>query len=100
MGSSVNRCELSATIVERDAMRFTPAGVPALNLRLEHTSDVLEAGQVRQVRAAIKAVAFGPMAERLAAQPVGGQWRFSGFLASTRNARQVQLHIQELTAQP
>ena len=98
MGSSFNRCELSASIVERDVLRFTPAGVPALNLKLEHESEVVEAGQTRQVRAVIKAVAFGTMAERLAAQPVGSLWRFSGFLASTRHSKQLQLHIQELTA--
>jgi primosomal replication protein N len=31
-------------------MRYTPAGLPALNLKLEHESEVKEAGQTRQVK--------------------------------------------------
>ncbi len=76
-------------------MRYTPAGIPALNLKLEHASSVQEAGQARQVRVAMKAVALGGNAERLAHQAIGSSWRFTGFLASPRNARHVVFHIQE-----
>ena len=47
-------------------MRFTPAGLPAIELRLEHSSQQQEAGAQREVKAVVKAVAFGAMAERLA----------------------------------
>ena len=97
MESGANHCELTACIAELDALRYTPAGIPALNLRLEHNSSVLEAGQVRQVKASLKAVALGSMAERLVNQPIGSVWKFTGFLASTRNGKQLQLHIQEMT---
>ena len=76
-------------------MRYTPAGIPALNLKLEHASSVQEAGQARQVRVAMKAVALDGNAERLAHQAIGSSWRFTGFLASPRNARHVVFHIQE-----
>ena len=76
-------------------MRYTPAGLPALNLRLEHESSVEEAGQTRQVKTAIKAVAFGALAERLGNQAIGSVWRFSGFLATPRNGKLVVFHIQE-----
>ncbi len=76
-------------------MRYTPAGLPALDLRLEHESSVEEAGQTRQVKTAIKAVALGALAERLGVQPIGSLWRFSGFLATPRNGKLVVLHIQE-----
>lgn len=81
-------------------MRYTPAGIPALNLRLEHASSIQEAGQSRQVRAAIKAVALGGNAERLAQQAIGSNWRFTGFVATPRNARQVVFHIQEFQQEP
>jgi len=90
-----NQLVLTACIVELDALRYTPAGLPALNMRLEHESDILEAGQTRQVKAAIKAVAFGSMAERLARQVIGSAWRFNGFLATPRNGKYVVFHIQE-----
>ena len=68
MSETANLLILTASIVELEAMRYTPAGLPALNLKLEHESEVQEAGQTRQVKAAVKAVAFSAIAERLAKQ--------------------------------
>jgi primosomal replication protein N len=94
--SEVANClVLTACIAEVEALRYTPAGLPALNLKLEHESDILEAGQARQVKAAVKAVAFGALAERLVKQAIGSVWRFSGFLATPRNGKSVVFHIQE-----
>jgi primosomal replication protein N len=93
-----NRVELSAVIAEVKSLRFTPAGLPALDLLLDHESSVQEAGNQRDVKAAVKAVAFGAMAERLARQPLGSVWFFSGFLGAARNAKGVVLHIQAFEA--
>ena len=95
MSEAANLLVLKASIVELEALRYTPAGLPALNLRLEHESDVQEAGQTRQVKAALKAVAFSAIAERLAKQAPGSIWKFSGFLATPRNGKHVVFHIQE-----
>jgi len=91
----LNHVVLTAGIVEAKALRYTPAGLPALDLRLEHESSVEEAGQSRQVKAVIKAVALGSLAERLGVQAIGKVLRFSGFLATPRNGKFVVLHIQE-----
>ena len=91
-----NHVLLTASIAEAAALRFTPAGIPAIELRLEHSSQQVEAGQLRDVKALVKAQAFGPMAERLARQPIGSQWRFSGFLATPRNGKHPVLHIQDI----
>jgi primosomal replication protein N len=88
---------LSACIAELDAMRYTPAGIPALNLRLEHESETQEAGQPRQIKVAVKAVAFGAMAERLAKQAIGSVWKFSGFLGNARHGKSIVFHIQEFS---
>ena len=85
---------LSARIEQANALRYTPAGLPALDLNLEHESEVAEAGQVRQVKMAIKAVAFGSMAETLGKQAIGSSWKFTGFLAAPRNGKHPVLHIQ------
>ena len=95
MGEAANCLILTACVAELEALRYTPAGVPALNMRLEHSSSVKEAGQERQIKAAMKAVALGAMAERLAKQATGSVWRFSGFLATPRNGKHVVFHIQE-----
>jgi primosomal replication protein N len=88
---------LYAAIAELSALRYTPAGIPAIEFRLEHASQQTEAGQVRQVKAALKAMAFGALAERMAQQTLGSQWRFTGFLSSTRNGKSVALHITDLS---
>ena len=91
----MNQLVLSARVAEANALRYTPAGLPAIDLRLEHESEAVEAGQKRQVRVEVKAVAFGAAAETLARQPIGSQWRFTGFLAAPRGGKHPVLHIQE-----
>jgi primosomal replication protein N len=90
-----NTFRLHACIAELEAMRYTPAGLPALNLVLEHNSQAEEAGHIRQVKLQMKSVAVGAVAERLARQAPGSQWNFSGFLASSRNAKSIVFHIQD-----
>jgi len=90
-----NQLVLTACIAGIDSLRYTPAGLPALNIRLEHESEIQEAGQIRQVKATLKAVAFGAIAERLAKQAIASAWRFNGFLATPRNGKHVVFHIQE-----
>ena len=87
---------MTACIAEAESLRYTPAGLPAINLRLEHESQQTEAGNPQAVKAAIKAVAFGAMAERLARQNIGSLWTFSGFLASPRNCKIAVFHIQDI----
>ncbi|MDL9997116.1 primosomal replication protein N [Variovorax sp. J22P240] len=93
--AAVNQLVLTACVAELGALRFTPAGLPAVDLRLEHESTVSEAGQPRQIKAALKAVAFGAVAERLARQALGSLWRFQGFLATPGNGKHPVLHIQD-----
>ncbi|RYG26572.1 MAG: primosomal replication protein N [Burkholderiales bacterium] len=90
----MNQVLLTACIAEAAALRYTPAGLPALDLRLEHESQMVEAGQPRQVKAAVRAIAFGSSAETLVRQPIGSLWRFTGFLATPRNGKHPVLHIQ------
>ena len=91
----VNHLVLLACIAELDSLRYTPVGLPALNLRLRHESEIDEAGQIRQVKALVKAVAFGAVAERLTGQDVGSRWYFKGFLATPGKGKHVVFHIQE-----
>ena len=91
----MNRTDLTACIAELQALRYTPVGLPALDFRLEHESVIQENGQTRQVKASVKAVALGAIAERVHKQPLGSTWRFSGFLATPRNGKSVVFHIQE-----
>jgi primosomal replication protein N len=95
VGLEINHFSLTAGVAEVDALRYTPSGVPALNCKLEHASEVTEAGQVRQVKAVMKSVCFGSVAESLSRQDIGSHWRFTGFLATPRGTKQLVFHIQE-----
>jgi len=92
----MNRVLLSAQIIERKALRYTPAGLPALDLVLKHESDVVEAQIPRKVIMEIKAVAIGPIAQQLSQKEVGVPFGLAGFLGSPRAGRGVLLHITEL----
>lgn len=91
----INRLQLAARIVQASALRYTPAGLPALDLQLEHESQAEEGAGKRQVRAVLKAVALGTVAERLAPQALGSDWRFDGFVASPRQGGKLVFHIQD-----
>ncbi|MDB5743718.1 MAG: putative primosomal replication protein [Polaromonas sp.] len=92
----MNQVELTATIAELSPLRYTPAGIPAINFILEHESEMLEAGVNRQVKLTIKAVAFGTMAEQAVRLSLGKAFRFTGFLINARTSKGVVFHIQAL----
>ena len=96
----MNRVVLQAQVVERGPVRYTPAGLPALDSSLRHESQVTEAGQPRKVSLEMRAVAIGAVAERMARLAVGDTAGFAGFLGPTRNGKGVLLHITEIDASP
>lgn len=89
-----NRLVLTARIVATGVLRHTPAGIPALDLTLEHESLGQEAGQQRQVQVQVKSVALGVVAERLVAATLGAHARFEGFIAGSRRFKGIVFHIQ------
>ena len=93
----MNRMVLSAQLLERGAVRYTPAGLPAIDCRLQHASTVTEDGQPRKVSLEIKAMAIGAMSRPLGALALGQTGLFAGFLATTRNGRGLLFHITELS---
>ena len=96
----MNRLVLQAQLVERAALRYTPAGLPALDLMLKHESELSEDGQARRVSLEIKAVAIGEITRQVAQVAVGSQARFAGFLAAARNGRGIVFHVTSMAEQP
>jgi primosomal replication protein N len=92
----MNRLVLTAQLVERGALRYTPAGLPALDLSLKHESAVMQDGKPRQVWFEIKARAIGEITQRVARVEMGSTHGFAGFLGSQRNGRGVVFHVTEL----
>lgn len=94
----MNRVLLSGSVLQRSAPRYTPAGLPALDLVLQHQSEVEQAGQPRKVSLEIKALAIGDITVPLSRLPLGSEARFAGFLASARNGRGWLFHVTEVEA--
>jgi primosomal replication protein N len=89
----VNRVDLMAHVEEISPMRYTPSGLPVVECRLIHESDIEEAGIVRKVHLSLKSKAVGILAEKLIRQPLYTPLLFSGFLASGANSKSVIFHI-------
>ncbi|MCU0967054.1 MAG: primosomal replication protein N [Burkholderiaceae bacterium] len=89
----MNRLVLAARLVERGALRYTPAGLPALDFELKHESELSEDGQPRKVSMQIRSVAIGRITQSLTALELGSAGRFAGFLAAARNGRGLVFHV-------
>lgn len=92
----MNRLLLSATLLERGALRYTPAGLPALDLVLQHASEVEQAGHPRKVSLEIRALAIGDITGPAGRLALGSAAIFAGFLASARNGRGSIFHVTEI----
>ena len=89
-----NRVELSGRLLELGALRYTPAGLAALEFKLAHESEQDEAGAKRKVQAEIGAIAFETQARLIAGRPLGSGLRVEGFLsARSARAKKLVLHV-------
>jgi primosomal replication protein N len=77
-------------------MRYTPAGLPALDLVLAHRSEVAQEGPPRKVSLEVRALAVGAVSAAVGAMALGAAALFAGFLANTRNGRGLLFHITEV----
>ena len=92
----MNRLVLAAQVVERSAMRYTPAGLPALDLKLKHESEVSEDGQPRKLSLEIRAVAIGAITKVAHVLALGTPATFAGFLGASRNGKGLVFHVNEV----
>ena len=92
----MNRLGLTAALVEREAIRYTPAGVPIVGLKLSHQSVQREAGADRTVDLEISAIAADRLALRMDRVALGTELKLEGFLAPRRrNVKALVLHITD-----
>jgi len=95
----LNQLVLQAEVVQIEPLRYTPAGIPLLNVILRHASEQVEAGMKRKVVCEVAAVMLGDLAKKDLKQ--GAQITARGFLAQ-RSLKSTQLvmhinHIEILT---
>ena len=95
--AGANRVLLSGVLAEREALRYTPAGIPVIAAKLGHRSEVFEAGHRRQVELEIGVRFAGPIAGRADRLALGTEVELAGFLApKSRQSRTLLLHVTEI----
>jgi primosomal replication protein N len=92
----MNQLLLSASVQERGAKRYTPAGLPALDLRLQSDTTVSQNGQPRKVSVELRAVVIGKLVAVVERFELGTVATFAGFLAPSRNGKGLVFHVNEL----
>jgi primosomal replication protein N len=73
---------LSGRLLERGALRHTPAGIAVVEFRIAHASEQMEAGLPRRVECQMPCVLLGPMANLLSDAKPGDGIQVGGFLAA------------------
>ena len=95
----MNHFQLVAHIAEREILRYTPAGIPIVSAKLQHTSQQVEAGVERLVEFEMAAIAAGEISGRFNQAELGTTFRFAGFLArKNRNSKSLVFHITDFEA--
>jgi len=90
----VNLVQLHGRIVQISDVRYSPFGLPLIDLLIEHESHLEEAGVQRKIQLRLKALAIGTQAEKILQLDLLNNLHFSGFLASSKNSQSVLFHIQ------
>jgi primosomal replication protein N len=96
----VNQLVLTARVIERHALRYTPAGLPVLDMLLTHESEVRQEGQARKVRLDIRGRAIGSVVAAVEGLEIGASRRFSGFVGSHHNGRGIVFHLLHVEPTP
>lgn len=92
-----NSFQCTATLAERDIVRYSPAGIPIVAAKLAHESEQVEAGISRKVEFELSALAAGSLAQKLEKASLGAAYRFSGFMArKNRKSKSVVFHLTDI----
>ena len=84
-------------MLELGGLRYTPAGVAAVEFKLAHESQQDEAGGKRTVQAEVNAVAFETQARLIATAKLGTSVNITGFLgARSKRSKRLVLHVTNI----
>lgn len=87
---------MSVLLVQREVLRYSPAGIPILGATLGHLSEQREAGGVRKVEMELPAIFAGAAAESASRLALGCRLSVAGFLAPKRkSSKLLSLHVTE-----
>ncbi len=92
-----NRLVIEGNLVELDDLRYTPAGIARIGMKIQHVSTRQEAGTSRRVTCEIPGLAFGDVALQASQMRQGQRVAIEGFIAQrSQHNRQLVLHINNI----
>ena len=92
----MNQLKVVASITEKSALRYTPAGIPIATAILMHSSQQTQAGTQRQTEFEISAIAAGDISKQFLEIELGVVLLFTGFLArKNRNSKSLVFHVTD-----
>ena len=93
---SLNRLQLQAVLIQREELRYSPAGIPVLGALFAHGSEQTEAGMQRKIELEISVLFAGKLAEAAARLNPGVRLNLAGFMAARRRqSKSLVLHVTE-----
>ena len=91
-----NQVVIDGRLLKRATLRHTPAGIPVIDLGIDHKSIQTEAGGQREARCEVEAVAIGELAVRLSTQKLNQPLQIKGFLTQhSIKDRRLVLHVTD-----
>jgi primosomal replication protein N len=95
--AGANHVGISGRLIELEALRYSPAGIPIVQFRVSHQSEQLEAGMTRKVNCELAVVAVEREARLMASAKLGMELLVTGFLdRKSRNGTQFILHATHI----
>lgn len=92
----MNSIVISGTLIGKEAVRFTPAGLEVFEGTFHHRSELVEASRRRLLEYDFAALSYGEAAKKLNALPLGQELRMKGFLAPrSLKSQRLVIHITE-----
>ncbi len=89
-----NQTKISGVLLNKQPIRYTPAGIPLVSFVLQHQSQQTEAGMRRQVMCEVQIMALAEMALVADQLQVGSPIQVTGFLAKrSMKSTQLVLHV-------
>jgi len=97
-GLYLNDFRLTAKLVKKNELRYTPAGQTVIECQLESSGMVVEAGIERKVDLNLLAVAIGKPANAINQMQIGEEGNFQGFMAHQSIRHQALVfHITQIS---
>jgi primosomal replication protein N len=80
----LNQLRISGLISSCSPIRYTPAGLPVLEIKLDHNEAVIQAGVSRDVQCEVSVVVVGDLAQMWKTSALGEEVEVVGFISPAR----------------